>query len=148
MKPKNLIEEVLSTGASLEVNGSKLVVKRQEGPLADFLLEELRRHKAEVISALNEEEAGQAIDAGQYPDIIPGEEGYPYNLVGERVSFLLTGSVELCLATKGTVFAQGTILSQRWLGYTRKGRIPEYELQIKTDNGKVHTRRLVEGYVS
>ena len=35
-----LIEKVLSAGASLEVNGGNLVVKRKQGPLADYLLEE------------------------------------------------------------------------------------------------------------
>ena len=148
MKTKTLIEKIQSAGAHLEVNGDNLVVKRKQGPLADYLMEELRRHKAEVISTLREGQTGQHFETGEHSDIIPGKERYLYNFVGDRVLFLLKGSVEGCLATKGTVFAEGIILSQRWLGYTRRGQIPEYELQIATDDGQVYVRRLVDDYIS
>ncbi len=148
MNTENLIEKVLSTGASLEVNGGKLVVKKKDGPLADHLIDELRQNKAEVISTLKKGQTGQHFEAGECSEIIPGEERYLRKFVGDRVSFLLTGSVEGCLATPGTKFAEGTILSQTWLGNTKIWNIPEYLLRIRTDDGQEHTRRLVEHYIA
>jgi len=148
MKPEILIEEIYSTGARLMIDGPDLVIESKGGPLAEYLLEELRRHKPEVISTLRKGQTGQPLEAGEYPDIILGKERYQCNFVGQRVSFLLKGSVELCLPTDGTEFAQGTILSQKWLGYTARGKIPEYQVQIATDDGQVYTRRMVEDYVS
>jgi len=148
MNTENLIEEVYSAGAWLEVNGGNLVIKREGGPLSDHLIDELLQHKAEVISTLREGQTGQPFEAGEYPDVVLGDERYPYNIVGERVLFLLKGTVELCLAKPDAVFVEGTVLSHRFLGFTRKGRIPEYEVQVKTDDGQVYVRRAVEDYIS
>ena len=116
--------------------------------MSEHLIDELRQHKSEVISTLKKGAAGQPLDVGEYPDIVPGAEPYPHNFVGENVSFLVAGAVENCLATKGAKFAQGKILSQRFLGFTRLGQIPEYEVQIKGFDGQEYTRLLVEHYVS
>ena len=147
MKAEILIEEIYSAGARLVIDGPDIIIERTGGPLSDHLIDELRQNKAEVISALRDGGPGQPLDC-ECSEIIPGEERYPNKFVGDRVSFLLTGEVVDCLSTPGTVFAQGTILSQQWLGYTKIGNIPEYSLKIRTDDGVVHARRLVEHYVS
>jgi len=148
MKAEILIEEIYSTGARLVLDGPDIIIERKGGPLSDHLMDELRRHKAEVISTLKKVSTGQHLEPDEYSDIVPGEERYPYNFVGERVIFLLKGSVELCLAKPDAVFVEGTVLSHRFLGFTRKGRIPEYSVQIKTDDGQVYIRRAVEDYIS
>jgi len=148
MKTEILIEEIYSAGARLVIDGPDIIIERKGGPLADHLIDELRQNKAEVISALREGQTGQHFEAGECSEIIPGEERYLRKFVGDRVSFLLTGEVVDCLSTPGTKFAEGSILSQQWLGFTKIGNIPEYSLKIRTDDGVIHPRRLVEHYVS
>ena len=148
MKAQILIEEIYSAGARLVIDGPDIIIERTGGPLSDHLIDELRSHKSEVISALRDGGPGQPLDADECSDIISGKERYPYKFVGENVSFLLSGEIVGCLAPPGAKFAQGKILSQQWLGYTKIGNIPEYSLNIRTDDGVVHTRRLVEHYIA
>ena len=144
-----LIQEVNAKGARLDLEGPHLIVESDQGPIPDLLLEELRRQKAEVVSVLR---AGNldtiSLRSQDSSDIIPGRERQPLDFVGKRVTFLLKGSFEHCLPVDNPEFAQGIVIQQRWLGFTRRGKIPEYEVTIATDDGRTLDRRLVEDYVT
>lgn len=89
MKAEILIEEIYSAGARLVIDGPDIIIERPGGPLSDHLIDELRQHKAEVISALKEGQTGDHLEAGECSEIIPGKERYPWKFVGDRVLPLL-----------------------------------------------------------
>ena len=147
MNVSELISELSARGASLKIDGPDLIVESDRGVVSD-LLDELRCRKREVISALNARHTWEEPSQDAAPsDIIPGVEPLCLDLIGKSVTFLLEGSVESCVATPSTVFAQGIVVDQKWLGFTARGKIPEYELTIGTEDGRQLVRRLVDDYV-
>ena len=147
MNVSELIGELFARGANLQIDGPDLVVESDRGVVSD-LLDELRCRKREVMSALNARHTWEEPFQDTLPsDIIPGDERQSLDLIGRSVTFLLEGSVEGCVATPSAVFAQGIVVGQKWLGFTARGKIPEYELTIKTSDGRQMVRRLVDHYV-
>ena len=130
MNASELIGELSARGASLKIDGPDLIVESDRGVVSD-LIDELRCRKREVISALNAGHTWEEPFQDTAPsDIIPGAEPIGLDLIGRSVTFLLESSVGGCVATPSAVFAQGIVVGQKWLGFTERGKIPEYELTI------------------
>lgn len=72
----------------------------------------------------------------------PGKEPHPRNWVGKCCSF--------DLRRKGGVTTResGQITAQRWLGFTVRGRIPEYEVTIVGASGRSVFARITRDHVS
>ena len=73
--------------------------------------------------------------------IIPGKEPYPCQFVGQFVSFDLRRKGGSITREKGEVVAQ------QWLGFTERGKIPEYELTIIGATGRSVRAFLTEDHV-
>ena len=73
--------------------------------------------------------------------IIPGKEPYPHQFVGQFVSF--------DLRRKGgkVTTEKGEIIAQKWLGFTERGNIPEYEVTIVGATGRAVRAFLSEDHV-
>ncbi len=74
-------------------------------------------------------------------DIIEGPEPHPLNFVGQVVRFVLTRKGGARTEEKGEVTAQ------RWLGFTARGRIPEYEVTILGKSGRAVLARVTRDHV-
>lgn len=74
-------------------------------------------------------------------EIIPGDEPSKRNFVGEIVSFDLRRSSGKITREKGEITAQ------QWLGFTSRGRIPEYEVTILGKSGRSILARVTEDHV-
>jgi hypothetical protein len=91
-------------------------------------------------------DAASAHDGGRYPfmvseDIVEGAEPYPRKYVGLCVSFDLQ-------RTGGKITRErGEITDQRWLGFTRRGQIPEYEITVLGKTGRKVLARITRDRV-
>lgn len=75
-------------------------------------------------------------------DILPGEEPYKRSFVGLFVEFDLRRQGGKVSREKGEVIAQ------RWLGFTRRGAIPEYEVTIRgRQSGRSALARVTRDFV-
>ncbi len=61
-------------------------------------------------------------------DIVVSPEPYPRDFVGQLVEFDLRRKTKITRE-------RGRVQSQRWLGRTARGSIPEYELVISSQSG-------------
>jgi hypothetical protein len=76
------------------------------------------------------------------PDtIIEGREPHPRKWQGLFVHF------DLKRANGTTTREKGEIIASRWLGFTQRGRIPEYEVQIRGSSGRVAIARITRDHV-
>ena len=74
-------------------------------------------------------------------DVTPAQETYPRTFVGLCVAF------DLHRANDTTTRERGEITAQRWLGVTKRGSIPEYEVTILGKSGKAVLARVTEDHV-
>jgi hypothetical protein len=73
--------------------------------------------------------------------ILPEPENYKRNWVGMCVSF------DLHRKSGETTREQGEITAQRYLGVTKRGRIPEYEVTIMGKSGKSVLARITRDFI-
>lgn len=74
-------------------------------------------------------------------EIIPGDEPHKKKFVGAVVRF------ELRRAGNKVTQEKGEVVEQRWLGFTARGRIPEYEVTILGKTGRRATARVTRDHV-
>ena len=80
----------------------------------------------------------------KHPDyyaIVEGAEPSKRNFVGLVVEFDL-------VRTGGVVTRErGEVVAQKWLGLTKRGLIPEYELNVRGKSGRIAKARLTDDFV-
>ncbi|MDX2187734.1 MAG: hypothetical protein SFV32_12435 [Opitutaceae bacterium] len=76
----------------------------------------------------------------QRESIIEGPEPYKRDWVGRMIEFDLHRKSRVSRE-------QGVVHDQRWLGYTQRGRIPEYELVVVGKSGMSVRVRVTEDHV-
>jgi len=73
-------------------------------------------------------------------EVVPGTEPIERNFVGLLVTFDLHRASKVSRES-------GQVSAQRWLGFTKRGALPEYELTIIGKSGRSVTARLAEDHV-
>lgn len=68
-------------------------------------------------------------------------ESYPRKYVGSIVSFYLRRK------SGQTTLEKGEVIAQRWLGVTKRGKIPEYEVTIVGASGRSVLARVTRDHV-
>jgi len=81
----------------------------------------------------------------RYEKVIPAPETYERNFIGQLVTF--RGS--LWKQSNGIRRDRGRVIEQKYLGRTKRGSIPEYELIVQSlrNQDKTIPIRLVDDYV-
>jgi hypothetical protein len=74
-------------------------------------------------------------------EVIPSKETHPRKFVGQFVRFDLRRAGGVVTEEKGEVIAQ------EWLGLTKRGSIPEYQLTIRGKSGRSVLARLTDDHV-
>jgi len=86
-------------------------------------------------------EMTQPTGTAEPSQIVPGKEPYPFKFVGMFVTF--------DLRRKGgkVTTERGEVIDQQWLGFTKRGLIPEYKVTIIGASGRAVQAFVTEDHV-